>query len=134
MTDQPVPDVADLDLVQVLRALADPTRLDIVTVLADGRPHPKRVDAWGTGVTKSTMSHHFKVLREAGLTRTLVEGRAQFCELRRADLDARFPGLVEALTRTGPMGDGRPAVRTDVVRDHLARTAEDRSEDPPTTS
>jgi DNA-binding transcriptional ArsR family regulator len=99
--DYPTPDVSELDLVQILRALGDPIRLAVVTVLADGEPHRKGPAVWGTGVTKSTMSHHFKVLREAGLTRTLVEGRTQWCQLRRADLDERFPGLIEALTRPG---------------------------------
>ena len=101
MSEYPVPDKSEFDLIQILRALGDPIRLDIVTALADGQPHPKRTGDWGGGVTKSTMSHHFKVLREAGLTRTTVDGRNQSCQLRRAELDERFPGLIEALTRNG---------------------------------
>lgn len=101
-TDYPVPDMADVDLVGVLRAVADPIRLRIVQVLADGAEHPKGTDLWGFDVQKSTMAHHFKTLREAGLTRTLVDGRTHAIQLRRAELDARFPGLVEALVAASP--------------------------------
>ncbi|BDZ52174.1 transcriptional regulator [Frondihabitans sucicola] len=99
MTDYPIPAMDDVELVEVLRAVADPIRLHIVGVLADGEAHPKTVDDWGVDVTKSTMSHHFKILRESGLTRTLVEGRTHCIQLRRVELDEKFPGLVDALTR-----------------------------------
>jgi DNA-binding transcriptional ArsR family regulator len=93
----PAPDFEEVQLVDVLRALADPARLAIVRVLADGEPHAKTADLWGLDIQKSTLSHHFKTLREAGLTRTIVTGRTHEIQLRRAELDARFPGLVEAL-------------------------------------
>ncbi|GAA2058367.1 MULTISPECIES: ArsR/SmtB family transcription factor [Leifsonia] len=97
MTDYPTPDMADVQLVEVLRALADPIRLQIVRVLADGRPHPKSMTEWGFDIQKSTMAHHFKTLREAGVTRTIVSGRTHAIQLRRDELDERFPGLIEAL-------------------------------------
>lgn len=97
MTDYPTPDMADVHLVDVLRALADPIRLQIVRVLADGRPHPKSMTEWGVDIQKSTMAYHFKTLREAGVTRTIVSGRTHEIQLRREELDDRFPGLVEAL-------------------------------------
>ena len=99
MTDPyPAPDIADVELVNVLRALGDPIRLRIVQKLADGEPHSKGLDAWDFDVQKSTMAHHFKTLREAGVTRTIVDGRSHWIELRRAELDAKFPGLIDALT------------------------------------
>ena len=97
MSDYPVPDLADVDLVGILRALADPVRLQILRVLADGLPHPKTEGEWELEVHKSTLSHHFKTLREAGLTRTVIEGRTHTIQLRRAELDARFPGLLDAV-------------------------------------
>jgi DNA-binding transcriptional ArsR family regulator len=93
----PVPDMADVELVDVLRAVADPIRLEILRVLADGEPHAKSAAEWGFDVHKSTLSHHFKALREAGLTLTIVGGRTHAIQLRRRELDARFPGLVDAL-------------------------------------
>jgi DNA-binding transcriptional ArsR family regulator len=89
----------DVQLVDVLRALADPIRLHILQVLADGEPHSKSAVDWGFDVQKSTLAHHFKTLREVGVTRTIVEGRSHAIQLRRDELDARFPGLVDALTR-----------------------------------
>nr|BFE59526.1 hypothetical protein GCM10020063_040520 [Dactylosporangium thailandense] len=56
--------------VDVLRAVADPIRLRVVQTLADGRPHAKCSAEWGVGVHKPTMTHHFRLLRQAGLTRT----------------------------------------------------------------
>lgn len=101
MPDYPIPALEDVDLVEILRAMADPIRLHMVTVLADGEPHAKTRDDWGVDVTKSTLSHHFKILREAGVTRTIFEGRTHFIQLRRAELDEKFPGLLDALTREG---------------------------------
>jgi DNA-binding transcriptional ArsR family regulator len=66
-----------------------------VRVLADGRER-----GWGelrAPVAKSTLSHHLRVLRDAGVTRTRQEGTRCFVELRRGDLDRRFPGLLDAV-------------------------------------
>jgi DNA-binding transcriptional ArsR family regulator len=96
-TDYPSPDIESVELVDVLRALADPTRLQIVRILADGKPHPKTASEWDPDMQKSALAYHFKELREAGVTNTLVNGRTHEIQLRRAELDARFPGLIEAL-------------------------------------
>jgi DNA-binding transcriptional ArsR family regulator len=96
--DYPVPDMTDVALVDLLRALGDPIRLRIIQVLADGDPHPKSAPDWGFDVQKSTLAHHFKALREAGFTRTIVDGRTHAIQLRRTELDEHFPGLVAALT------------------------------------
>ncbi len=87
-----------VELVDVLRALADPIRLRIVQQLVDGDPHSNSSELWGFDVQKSTLAHHFKTLREAGVTRTIVEGRSHWIQLRREELDAKFPGLIDALT------------------------------------
>ncbi|MFD7477346.1 ArsR/SmtB family transcription factor [Streptomyces sp. NPDC059837] len=84
-----------MTLPRLLGALSDPTRLGIVRVLSDGAER-----GWGqlrAPVAKSTLSHHLKVLREAGVTRTRQDGTRCFVTLRRDSLDARFPGLLSAL-------------------------------------
>jgi len=86
-----------VELVDVLRALSDPTRLQIVRVLGDGKPHSKNIAEWGLDVQKSALAYHFKELREAGVTNTLVHGRMHEIQLRREELDAKFPGLIQAL-------------------------------------
>jgi DNA-binding transcriptional ArsR family regulator len=95
--DFPVPDMADVELIDVLRAVADPIRLEMIRVLSDGERHCKTAADWGFDVHKSTLSHHFKALREAGVTLTVVDGRNHYIQLRRRELDERFPGLVDAL-------------------------------------
>jgi DNA-binding transcriptional ArsR family regulator len=96
------PETEELDLPAVLGALADPGRLAVIRTLADaGEESCARIlEESGLGYSKSTMSHHLKVLREAGLTRTRVEGARRYVSLRRGDLDARFPGLLDAVLRT----------------------------------
>jgi DNA-binding transcriptional ArsR family regulator len=97
VSEYPIPDLAEIELVDVLRALSDPIRLQILRVLADGGAHPKSMTEWGFDVQKSTMSHHFRTMREAGLTETIVDGRTHAIRLRRSELDERFPGLVDSL-------------------------------------
>lgn len=95
-----------IQLVDVLQALADPVRLRIVRHLA----HVGEV-ACGTvpvSLSKSTISHHYKVLREAGVIQARCEGTRRFHALRREDLDARFPGLLDAVLHAG-VGDDREA-------------------------
>jgi DNA-binding transcriptional ArsR family regulator len=91
------PAIQEVELSDVLHALSDPTRLEIVRGLAaDGE---RQCGSFDLGLTKATRSHHFKVLREAGLTHTRVVGTARYVRLRRDELEAKFPGLLDAVTR-----------------------------------
>jgi DNA-binding transcriptional ArsR family regulator len=94
------PDVADLELIAVLHALADPTRLTIVRTL---RAEPERpCGTFPVHVAPSTLSHHFRVLRDAGVIRQREEGNRRWTMLRLADLDARFPRLVDTVLASLP--------------------------------
>jgi DNA-binding transcriptional ArsR family regulator len=84
-------------LPDLLFALSDPTRLNIVAVLADGVAHSSGELAGE--IPKSTMSHHLKILREAGLTRTQPDGMRCRITLRRAEIERRFPGVLDAILR-----------------------------------
>jgi DNA-binding transcriptional ArsR family regulator len=86
------PDAASLDLPRVLHALADPVRLEMVRRIAAMGELP--CGALGDERPKSSMSHHFRTLREAGVIRTQVCGALHLNTLRRDDLEARFPGLL----------------------------------------
>ena len=86
---------AELELPSVLHALSDPARLEIVRRLADG--DEPSCGMFELGLSKATLSHHFRVLREAGLVRTRLDGRKRLLSLRSDDLDARFPGLLDAV-------------------------------------
>lgn len=89
------PEPDEMVLTEVTAALGDPIRVGLVRVLADGRER-----GWGelrAPVAKSTLSHHLRVLRDAGLTRTRQEGTRCYVALRRKELDERFPGLMRAV-------------------------------------
>ena len=85
----------DLDLAAILHALSDPIRLRIVAGLAAGGE--RSCSSFDVPVTKSTCTHHFRVLREAGVIHQRQEGTARLNALREADLEARFPGLLTTI-------------------------------------
>ena len=90
------PTAAEFELPRVLAALADPHRLAAVRFVA------RHGESWcsqviqeaGLGTSKSTFSHHLRILREAGLITKRIEGAKGYMSLRQDDLDARFPGLI----------------------------------------
>jgi DNA-binding transcriptional ArsR family regulator len=90
-----MPSADDLELPEVLQALSDPIRLRIVAELAAGGEQACGV--MPLPVSASTRSHHFRILREAGLTVTRIVGTQRLVRLRREAVDARFPGLLDAV-------------------------------------
>lgn len=96
----PQPSTDSIDLATVLAALADPVRLEIMrTLYRSGEPQNCTALANESAVEVSapTISHHWKVLRSAGLTTTEVVGRNRIIRIRHDDLEARFPGLLTAV-------------------------------------
>ena len=92
------PEVADLDLLDVLHALADRTRMTIVQTLYEA---PERTcGTFPVDVAPSTLTHHFRVLREAGVIRQREEGNRRWTSLRHDDLNARFPDLIDHIVDT----------------------------------
>ncbi|MFJ8584208.1 ArsR/SmtB family transcription factor [Streptomyces sp. NPDC093595] len=87
---------AEIRLEDVLHALSDPMRLRVVRELAaaDAEVACSYVEL---PVTKSTTTHHFRVLRESGVIRQTYRGTAKMNGLRRDDLDALFPGLLDTV-------------------------------------
>lgn len=92
------PATADLDLGSILQALADPHRRRVIAELAADRSDPERTcHSFGLPVSKQTSTYHFKTLRASGLIRDFNYGNRKGIRLRRADIDARFPGLLDLL-------------------------------------
>lgn len=79
----------------VLHALSDSTRLGIVRSLANGKR--RACSEFDTDLAKSSLTHHFRVLRESGVTHTHRDGRTHILTLRVEDLEARFPGLLSTV-------------------------------------
>jgi DNA-binding transcriptional ArsR family regulator len=86
-----------LHLPAVLHALSDPVRLRIVLQLSEGGE--QTCGALDLPVAKSTCSHHFRVLREAGVVAQRVDGKCRYNRLRADELEQRFPGLLDSVLR-----------------------------------
>ena len=86
---------------QVLAALSDPIRMQIVRTLLDEGEDGRACGTFGLPVSKSTASHHFKVLREAGVIDQELVGRTRLTRLRRDHLEKHYPGLLDLITRAG---------------------------------
>jgi DNA-binding transcriptional ArsR family regulator len=85
----------DIDLLDVLHALSDPTRMKIAQVLLES---PERsCGTFDVDVAPSTLSHHFRVLREAGVIRQREDGNRRLTSLRHDELEQRFPGLLDQI-------------------------------------
>ena len=99
MDDVIEPPAEDFQLPRVLAALADPHRLAAVRFVA------RHGESWctqviqeaGLGTSKSTFSHHLRILREAGVVTKRIQGARGYTCLRKDDLDRRFPGLIDAI-------------------------------------
>jgi DNA-binding transcriptional ArsR family regulator len=93
------PDIEAVEVTAVLFALSDPARLDIVRQISGQSPGEPQLTCQSVAVEmpKSTRSHHLKVLREAGVVRMVSHGREKLVQLRRDDLDSRWPGLLDAV-------------------------------------
>ncbi len=94
MRQLPHPELADVPLDRVLSALGDPIRLGMVRTLADGQEHLR--SDFDFDIAQSTLSHHAKTLREAGIVYSRQEATRCFMSLR-PELDERFPGLLGAV-------------------------------------
>lgn len=106
------PDIKQISLAGVLYALGDPVRLEIVRRLANSQE--QCCADFDFAIAKSTMSHHFKILRESGVVWTRKEGTQHLNSLRRQDLDALFPGLLDAV-----LSSAQPLMSQELmVREH----------------
>lgn len=102
------PDVRTITLQQILDALVDPVRRSIVTQLTDA-PADLRCGAFDLPVSTSTATHHFRILREAGLIRQYYVGTSRMNTLRRDELDEAFPGLFNAIVTADRASSPRQA-------------------------
>ena len=102
------PTCEQIELPLLLDCLSDPTRLAIVYNLAkhDQDATELRCGDFNAFSGKSNLAYHFAKLREAGLVQTRIVGTTRYMKLRRKDLDARFPGLIEAIIKSAARDAG----------------------------
>lgn len=107
MARQALDEVADLDLVSLqaaLDALGDPARRAIVAQLAAVEPWTRACGSFDLPQSKGTLTHHFAVLRAAGLLEQRQEGTRRLNRLRREAFDRRFPGLLDLVLADAAVG------------------------------
>lgn len=92
------PQIEQVELIDIMYALSDPTRLDIIGTLARARRAMTCGELDGNR-PKSSMSHHFKILRAAGLVRTQIEGTEHMNSLRLAEIEKKFPGVLRSILK-----------------------------------
>jgi DNA-binding transcriptional ArsR family regulator len=96
----PEPSAGSFDLTVILSALAEPGRRALMTALYHCQEPVDCAVLIGQldlGLSDSTISHHYRVLREAGLIRSVADGRKRIITVRRDDMEKRFPGLLQAV-------------------------------------
>ncbi|MFI6027930.1 ArsR/SmtB family transcription factor [Amycolatopsis magusensis] len=93
------PERDEIRIESVLHALADPVRLRIVRQLAAAETGEIACGNLDVTVSKSTLTHHLRTLREAGVIMGRQQGTARYNSLRLEDLDALFPGLLNGILR-----------------------------------
>lgn len=89
----------EMSLPKVLHALSDPVRIEIILQIA--KAGQMTCGAFDIPMPKSTLSHHFKVLREAGVVASRKDGNELINSLRLEDLEARFPGVIDPIIAAG---------------------------------
>lgn len=99
------PSIDQINLTNVLHALSDPIRLNFVKCIAS-MACEQACGAVETSVAKSTMSHHLRVLREAGIVKIRTEGTQSLTSIRWDDLEARFPGLLKSVLKAAEHLEG----------------------------
>ncbi|MDT0462977.1 ArsR/SmtB family transcription factor [Streptomyces gibsoniae] len=92
-------DPEDVAVLTALSAVADPVRLKLIRELAGSADWTRSCGSFDVPVGKAALSHHFSVLRGAGLVEQRDEGPRRVNRLRREEFDARFPGLLDLLLR-----------------------------------
>jgi len=92
------PAIDDVPLHVVMQAMSDPCRIAIVHELLQEKGRALACNEVRLDISKATRSHHFEVLRSAGIIFTEMNGTKCMTSLRREELDERFPGLLTLIS------------------------------------
>ncbi|HEX3622677.1 MAG TPA: helix-turn-helix transcriptional regulator [Acidimicrobiales bacterium] len=107
--DEPLhhPSPEEFQLTDILHALSDPIRLDLVRQLDTGDVE-RTCKSFDLPIAKSTATHHWRVLREAGVVRARVEGTKKYHRLRKDEVNQRFPGLLDSILASADPASAPP--------------------------
>ena len=98
MREKRHPNIDDINLTDIMYALSDPARVEIVRTIALEK-RPMTCGELNAERPKSSMSHHFKILRDSGLLRTEIDGKEHLNSLRTNEVEAKFPGVMKAILK-----------------------------------
>ena len=93
------PKLEQIELTDIMYALSDPARVEIIKALSMCGAKTQTCSELNCDRPKSSMSHHFKILRESGLLETQIEGKEHKNSLRTAELEKKFPGLMKSILK-----------------------------------
>ncbi|MCA0173854.1 ArsR/SmtB family transcription factor [Bacillus sp. RAR_GA_16] len=91
------PPIESITYTKVLQALSEPNRVKIIRCLSESGENNCTAYTIKLMLPKSTVSHHIKVLREAGLIQARVQGKEHFYSLRKSEIEHKFPGLLDSV-------------------------------------
>nr|WP_228486727.1 helix-turn-helix domain-containing protein [Paludibaculum fermentans] len=120
------PSVDEITVESILHALADPVRVAIYAGLfkSDSAQNcTSFLGNCGANIPKSTLSQHFKVLREAGLIHSERRGVEMHNTTRCAEIEARFPGLLLAILNAHRLQQERKVKTAATVRRKASTSA-----------
>lgn len=92
------PPIDQVELTDIMYALSDPARIEIVGRLAQA-DRQMTCGELDLNRPKSSMSHHFKILRAAGIVETVIDGKEHLNSLRLAEIEQKFPGVLNAVLK-----------------------------------
>ena len=98
MREKKHPKIDQVDLTDLMYALSDPARVEIVRMIAAAK-RPLTCGELNADRPKSSMSHHFKILRDSGIVETRIEGKEHLNSLRTAEVEKKFPGILKAILK-----------------------------------
>jgi DNA-binding transcriptional ArsR family regulator len=98
MREMKIPRIEDVDITEIMYALSDPARVEIVRLIALA-DKPLTCGDLQLDRPKSSMSHHFKILRSSGIIKTDIEGKEHYNSLRLKELEKRFPGVLSSILK-----------------------------------
>lgn len=94
-----IPKIEDIEITDIMYALSDPARVEIIRLISESKKAltcgELRLDR-----PKSSMSHHFKILRDSGIVSTEIEGKEHYNSLRIKELEEKFPGVLKAILKS----------------------------------
>ena len=95
------PPIESITITKVFNALSEPNRVKIIRCLSESFENNCTSYSMKLNLPKSTVSHHIKVLREAGLIQARIEGKEHIYSLRKEEIETKFPGLLQMITQIG---------------------------------